>query len=266
MDVVPSFVANAEASKLMKPPVGAFNHPTINAEAAAVFRVAFGQERFDAQAPQLIAVSLGIVRAIGIHALGPATRTPNLARDRGNRFDHRQQLADIGRVGAGHRGCQGNPVSVGGEMVFRTCFPAIRWIGPRFFPPCTARTEDESTTARDQSIWLACWRWARSAVWTFFQMPFFCQADKRRQQLMPLPQPSSCGSNSQGIPVRSTNRIPLSAGRCPIGLRPGYRRRRFFGAGKSGSINAHSVSSKIGLAMLASPCATTTIPNFTKST
>ena len=91
-------------------------------------------------------------------------------------------------------------------------------------------TEEESTTARDQSIWSACWRWAKRAAWTFFQTPCFCQADKRRQQLMPLPQPNSCGSSSQGMPVRSTNKMPLSAWRCPIGLRPGYRRRRFFGA------------------------------------
>jgi len=28
---------------------------------------------------------------------------------------------------------------------------------------------------------------------------------------MPLPKPSSCGSSSQGMPVRSTNRMPLSA-------------------------------------------------------
>jgi len=266
VDVVTSFVANAEASELMKPTVSAFDYPTMNSEAAAVFRVSFGQERFDAQVPQLIAVSSGVVRAIGVHALRPATRTTDLARDRWNRFDHRKQLSDIGRVGTGHRGCEGNPVSVGDEMVFRPCFPAICRIGSRFFPPCTARTEEESTTARDQSIWSACWRWAKSAVWTFFQTPFFCHADKRRQQLMPLPQPSSCGSNSQGIPVRRTNRIPLSAWRCPIGLRPGYRRRRFLGAGKSGSINAHNVSSKIGLAMLAPPCATMTLPNFKKST
>ena len=265
MDVVTSFVANAEAPELVKPAMSAFNHPAIDAQAAAVLGVSFCQERFDAQVPQLTAVSLGVVCAIGVHTLGPPAGSTDLTGDRGNRLDHWQQLGDVGRVGASHRGCEGNPVSIGGEMMFRARFPAVCRIRPRFFPPCTARTEDESTTALDQSIWSACWRWANSAVWTFFQTPSFCHADRRRQQLMPLPQPSSCGSNSQGIPVRSTNRIPLSAWRCPIGLRPGYRQRRFFGAGKIGSINAHSVSSKIGLAMFAPPCATRTLPNPKKT-
>ena len=61
MDVVPSFVADAEASKLVKPAVRAFDHPTIDSEAAAVLGVAFRQERFDAQVAQFLAVLFRIV-------------------------------------------------------------------------------------------------------------------------------------------------------------------------------------------------------------
>jgi hypothetical protein len=50
-------------------------------------------------------------------------------------------------------------------------------------------------------------------------------ASSRRQQLMPEPQPISSGRYSQGMPVFSTNRMPLRACRWLIGLRPGYRRR-----------------------------------------
>ena len=50
------------------------------------------------------------------------------------------------------------------------------------------------------------------------------ESRSRRQQVMPEPQPSSCGSISQGIPLRRTNRIPVRQARSgkrglpPLGL------------------------------------------------
>src|ERR1700739_1297697 len=38
--------------------------------------------------------------------------------------------------------------------------------------------------------------------------PRFCQSCNRRQQDMPEPQPSSCGSISQGTPLRNTTTMP----------------------------------------------------------
>jgi hypothetical protein len=49
--------------------------------------------------------------------------------------------------------------------------------------------------------------------WISCQMPASCQSRNRRQQVMPEPQPSSCGSISQGIPLRRTNRIPVKQAR-----------------------------------------------------
>jgi hypothetical protein len=50
-----------------------------------------------------------------------------------------------------------------------------------------------------------------------------------------------------------------NAARFSTGLRPGYRRRRRFGLGNKGSINAHNSSSRIGFAMTAPPCAASTL-------
>lgn len=48
---------------------------------------------------------------------------------------------------------------------------------------------------------------------------------RRRQHVMPLPKPSSCGRSSHGIPVRSTYRMPLSAARSStVRRRPPLRR------------------------------------------
>ena len=41
--------------------------------------------------------------------------------------------------------------------------------------------------------------------------------------VMPEPHPISWGSISHGIPLLSTNRMPVSAFRFSIGFRPGYR-------------------------------------------
>lgn len=66
---------------------------------------------------------------------------------------------------------------------------------------------------------------------------------------MPEPQPISWGNISQGMPERSTNKIPVSTRRLSKGLRPGYRLRRRLGAGRIGSITFHSSSSTSWRAM-----------------
>jgi hypothetical protein len=38
--------------------------------------------------------------------------------------------------------------------------------------------------------------------------PASCQSRSRRQQVIPDPNPSSCGKNSHGIPMYSTNKMP----------------------------------------------------------
>jgi hypothetical protein len=62
-------------------------------------------------------------------------------------------------------------------------------------------------------------------------MPAVAQSRSRRQQVIPLPQPISWGRYSQGMPVFSTNKIPVSA------ARSGTRGRPPFGLGGSGGSN-----------------------------
>lgn len=80
--------------------------------------------------------------------------------------------------------------------------------------------------------------------------PAACQSRSLRQHVMPEPQPISRGSISQGMPERSTNKMPHSAWRSETGGRPGRSGRR--GAersGSNGSISFQSSSSMIGLAI-----------------
>src|SRR5471032_2056969 len=64
-----------------------------------------------------------------------------------------------------------------------------------------ARIEEESTMTRDQSIWSAARKRASNTSCSSSQTPAACQSRRRRQQLIPLPQPISCGSRSQRRPV-----------------------------------------------------------------
>jgi len=77
-----------------------------------------------------------------------------------------------------------------------------------------------------------------------------CHSRSRRQQVIPEPQPISCGKYSHGIPVCKTNKIPVSTLRSSIRFRPGNRcRRSTFGI--SGSISSHNSSNTNGLAIVA---------------
>jgi hypothetical protein len=67
-----------------------------------------------------------------------------------------------------------------------------------------------------------------------------CQSRKRRQHVMPDPQPSSCGSSPQGIPLRRTKRMPMRHARSGIRGRPPFG--RVGGTGRSGAIRSHNRS------------------------
>ena len=94
-------------------------------------------------------------------------------------------------------------------------------VGAGLVPPKTARTEALSNTARLQSMPSAACRPSRQARWIHSQTSCSCQSRSRRQQVMPLPQFISLGRSSQGMPVFSTNRMPVRTCRSGIlGLPP----------------------------------------------
>jgi len=96
-------------------------------------------------------------------------------------------------------------------------------LGPVWLPPHTARTEQLSTMARDQSMSLSRASQLRSAKCIRSKIPSCCQSRKRRQHVMPDPQPNSCVNICHGIPLRNTKRMPVrharfaTRGRPPVG-------------------------------------------------
>jgi hypothetical protein len=137
-------------------------------------------------------------------------------------------------------------------MALRARFRAIRWIRSGLGAPFFAGTVEASIEARDQSSWCASESRVKSSCWSRAQTPASFQSRSRLQQVMPLPKPSSLGSISQGMPLRSTKMMPArqprsgSRGRPPFGL-GGSR-------GSSGSMTAHNSSGTNGVAMSGHPC------------
>jgi hypothetical protein len=103
----------------------------------------------------------------------------------------------------------------------------------------------------DQSISSAKPNSSSSTRQIFSHTPAACQSRKRRQQVMPDPHPSSLGKYSQGQPVRSTNKIPISVCRLETRGRPPFGLAR--SDGSNGSIRSHSSSASSGLAIRVPP-------------
>jgi len=243
-----SFIADSESAKPMQPCDGSFDDPAGFSQAAAVFGSASRNLRLDASGLERRSMGIRIIAAIGLDEVRFALRTPRFACNRGNRLDQRQQLGDVVAVGLGQNDRERNAFRVGEDVVLRAGTTAIGWVRSRFFPAPRARIEELSATTREKSIRSAPRSFDSSTWCSRSQTLARCHASRRRQQVLPEPQPISLGSICHGIPERSTNTIPVSAARLETPCeRPGFFLRRRLGRGRSGSIMFHNSSSISGL-------------------
>jgi hypothetical protein len=247
MDIIASFITNLQAAKAMQPSQRAFHDPAVNSQAAAVFSSSFGQHRMNPHVTQATPMRFRVVSPVAIDRIKTVTRTSPLPGHRGYIINHGQQLGDVVTVGPSQFDDQGEALGIGEKVMFRPQFPSIRGIRARFRPPKSARTEAESTTAREKSIWSAWRSLFKSIRCILSQIPCFFQACRRRQQVIPLPQPISWGRYSQGIPVRSTKIIPVNALRLLTSGRPPLGREGCLGS--KGSMISHNSSGRSGLAI-----------------
>src|SRR4051794_14391402 len=118
MDVIASFVADAETTELVQPAESSFDDPAMLAQAAAMFGVPFRQERFDSTLTQASAMRLGIVGPIALNMVGPVSRSSRLAAYCRNRVHQRFELGNIVRIGRGQQGGKRNAVGVRDQVMF----------------------------------------------------------------------------------------------------------------------------------------------------
>ena len=249
MDLGQSLVANSQTVEIMEPSISTFDYPSILSKSAAMFSAAPGENRLNTAIAQFLSMCFGVVSAICEDHLRLLQGATAYATDGWNRIDERQQLCDVMAIRTGQDDRKRHPVCVGRNMVLRARSRTVYGVRPSFWPAPIARTEDESTTTRDKSIWPAARNSASSSSCNRSHTPASCQSRKRRQHVTPEPQPISAGRSRHRSPVRNTNTMPLNAARSGTGLRPGYFSRRAFGCGSKRSIRFHNSSSMIGLSI-----------------
>lgn len=244
MDARPALVADGEAAEPVEPREGALDDPAGRAQATPMRGTPLGELRRDAALVEGVAVRLGVVGPVALDQLGLGDGATDRTAKGRHGVDERQQLGDVVPIGGRQDRDERNPVRVGENMMLRPGFAAIGRVRSSFFPPRTARSDALSTTARARSSWPRRRNSVNSTAWSRFHTPARCQRTSRRQHVVPDRQPISRGSMFQGMPLRSTNRMPVSTARSGIGARPAYRRLRGFRVGRSGAIRSHGSSSR----------------------
>ena len=158
---------------------------------------------------------------------GTPPGTPGLparANDRRDGIDEREQLGRVVSVGRREVNGQGDAVAVDDQVVLGAGLTAVDRVRAGRLAPLLARTLRLSTLARLQLTAASSPNQLSKVSCSRRKTPASCQSRSRRQQVVPLPQPSSVGSSRQGQPVRRTKMMPSSAarsgkrGRPPLGL------------------------------------------------
>ena len=240
-----SFIAQFQSSEVAEPAERTFDNIPSFAKATPV-RPGFtqrGQKRFDAEPLDDRRQGLRSVTCVPLQRLRFGPRSTSGPADRWHAQEQWQSDLIIGTVGRRGLDDQRQSLGFGQDMALTACFCPIGRIGTGVRPPKTARTLALSMTARSKLIAAALPSIDSIAACSLDQTLSRVHSAKRRQQVLPLPQFISTGRACQGMPVLSTNRIPVRAcrfdtrGRPPLGDGSGS-------GGRSGSICFQSVSER----------------------
>jgi hypothetical protein len=243
-------IAHRESAEAVEPGKGPFDDPAIPPERVAGVDPTAGDATADPTFAQVGATAEEIVALVCMQLGGPLTWTPAWSLDRSDRFDQVLEDERVVDVGAREPDRERDALAVDQEVAFRAGFGAVGGIGTDLLfgtAPLLAGTLEASRLARDQSIASASPKRSSRTRWRRCQTPAYSHSRKRRQQVTPLPQPSSWGRYSHGSPVLSTKMMPVSAarsgmrGRPPLGLGGS--------GGSSGAMASHSASLTSGLAI-----------------
>ena len=249
MNIVPFFITNTQPSLIEQPVKCCLNNIAKFAQAAAMFSIPFGNQRFNFTLPQRLANLLfRIISTIRKYFIWTPARAALRLLDRRYSIDQGNCHLRIMHIGSSMFNRQWRPPTIHNQMTLGAIFASIRRIRACFRPPKRARTEQLSMAETDQSIASAMPNLSSNVCQIFCQTPATCQSRRRRQQVMPLPHPISRGRYSHGVPVLRMNRMPVRQALSPTLGRPPLG---FGGSGGiCGFISSHSSSVSSGLAII----------------
>jgi hypothetical protein len=201
MNVITFFVPYTQPSLIEQPIKRCFNHVAELPKAAAVFRIALGDQWIGLTLTQRFSnFFLSVIGAIRQHFVRTLGGTSTWLLDGRNSIHQSNGHFRIMNIGTGVLNSQRGTLAIHNQMTLRAIFAPISGIRACFRPPKRARTEQLSMAEMDQSIASAKPNSSNSVCHIFCQTPAACQSRKRRQHVMPLPQPISRGRYSRVCP------------------------------------------------------------------
>ena len=244
MDVAPALVAGDEPPEAVDPGEAAFDHPPVSAQLLTGLDAASCDAGRDPTTAASLSAASMVIGLVGVELVWSASRPATLPSDRRDAVEKVLEWDAVVGVGAGQNRGEREAVPVRDQVAFRAEPSSIGRVWTRLVAPLLAARDALSMQARLQSIRLAARSRRSNSRCNPSQTPASCQSRRRRQQVMPDRHPISSGSISHWIPVRSTNRIPVSAARSDTrGLPP---RGRGGTTGSSGSMIDHRASETRG--------------------
>lgn len=258
VDIVTTFIPHRQSPKLVEPRDRALPHPAVPAQLRLRLDPLARDAHLDVAPGQRLPAARIVIPLVSMELDGALAGAATPLPDRPNGIDHLREQPAVVLIRAGDPGGQRRAASIRDHVVFGAGFAPIGGVRTGFGAPFLAGTLALSTHARLQSIWSARPS-SSSSVWcSRSQTPARCQSRRRRQQVMPEPQPISWGSSSQGMPDLSTKMMPVRQ------ARSGTRGRPPFGlggsSGSNGATRVHRASGSNGLLML--DRAATHVPRF----
>lgn len=246
-------ITQPPATPVEQPIEAGLRHVPHSSQATAVLPVALGNQKLDAPLTQEPSESSPPRRTLGKRAVCPAAcaRAPRGcligATSSSEHHGHLRVMAGTRRVWAMARRCQHRRPSDG--ALCHSCLHP--WdSGP--FLPLKKRSHGATIDRRRGPVDLARSSQARprELAISSSRHPLGTSDVRRRQQVMPHPQPNFRERYSQGQPVLTTKRMPVSAARSGTRGRPPLGLGR--SGGKSGVIRSHRASGSNGLTMTSS--------------
>jgi hypothetical protein len=244
VNILSALITNPKPAELGPPSMGPFHHPTMSSKALFRLDPLARDAGADATFPARTAAPGIVVAFVGMQLVRTESGPTSGSGNGRNAIQQIVQNFGVMNVGGRQEHGQRNALSIDEKMVFRARFAFVRRVRAGFFAPFFAATVAESTAARLQSISPARPNFSKNTQCRRRQTPASCHSLSRRQQVIPLPQPISLGSISQGMPLRRTNRMPVRAARSDTRGRPPFGFG--FSGGNKGATCSHSLSSSMG--------------------